>query len=100
MADYDFHQLSPHDLELLARDLLQAHWRVTIESFKSGKDRGIDPRYAGHRERTIVQVKHYVRTGLAGLLREVRQEADKVRRLRPSRYVLVTSVPLSAQNKG
>lgn len=99
MANYDFHQLSPVDLEILARDLLQAHWRVTIENFKSGKDRGIDLRYAGHRERTIVQVKHYVRTGLAGLLRELRQEADKVRRLRPGRYVLVTSVPLSAQNK-
>jgi hypothetical protein len=24
MAHYDFHQLSPHDFELLTRDLLQA----------------------------------------------------------------------------
>lgn len=99
MADYDFHQLSPYDLELLARDLLQAHWGVTLESFKSGRDGGIDLRYAGHRSRTIVQVKHYVRTGLAGLLRELAKEANKVQRLRPARYVLVTSVPLSAQNK-
>ncbi len=42
MLDYDFHQLSPYDLEILARDLLQAHWGVTIESFKTGKDGGID----------------------------------------------------------
>ena len=37
MSDYDFHQLSPHDLETLTRDLLQAHWKITIESFKSEK---------------------------------------------------------------
>ncbi len=46
MPDYDFHQLSSYDLEILTRDLLQAHWGVTIESFKIGKDGGIDLRYA------------------------------------------------------
>ncbi|WP_448166854.1 nSTAND3 domain-containing NTPase [Burkholderia ambifaria] len=99
MAAYDFHQLSPHDLELLARDLLQAEWGVSIEDFKPGKDRGIDLRCAGAATSTIVQVKHYVRTGLAGLLRDLKKEAAKVRRLKPGRYVLVASVPLSAQNK-
>lgn len=99
MADYDFHQLSPDDLEILARDLLQAHWCVTIESFKTGKDGGIDLRYAAGTGKIIVQVKHFVRTGLAGLMRELDKEAAKVRRLKPTRYVLVTSVPLSAVNK-
>lgn len=99
MADYDFHQLSPDDLEILARDLLQAHWGVTIESFKTGKDGGIDLRYAAGTGKIIVQVKHFVRTGLAGLMRELAKEAAKVRRLKPTRYVLVTSVPLSAVNK-
>ncbi|MGY3404038.1 RecA/RadA recombinase [Bradyrhizobium sp. GM5.1] len=99
MADYDFHQLSPDDLEILARDLLQAHWGVTIESFKTGKDGGIDLRYAVGTGKIIVQVKHFVRTGLAGLMRELSKEAAKVRRLKPTRYVLVTSVPLSAVNK-
>ena len=46
MADYHFHQLSPDDLEILPRGLLQAHWDVTIEIFKIGKDGGIDLRYA------------------------------------------------------
>ena len=45
MANYDFHQLSPHDLEILARDLLQAEWGITLESFKTGRDGG------GRRER-------------------------------------------------
>jgi adenylate kinase family enzyme len=99
MAAYDFHQLSPHDLELLARDLLQAEWGISIEDFKPGKDRGIDLRYAGSATSTIVQVKHYIRTGLAGLLRDLKKEAAKVQRLKPGRYVLVTSVPLSPENK-
>ncbi|MGO3930632.1 restriction endonuclease [Rhodopseudomonas pseudopalustris] len=99
MPDYDFHQLSPYDLEILARDLLQAHWGVTIESFKSGKDRGVDLRYAAGSGKLIVQVKHFLRTGLAGLMRELTKEAEKVRQLRPTRYFLVTSVPLSAKNK-
>jgi hypothetical protein len=99
MADYDFHQLSPHDLEILARDLLQAHWKITLESFKSGKDAGIDLRYAAAQGKIIVQCKHYIRTGLTGLLRDLKKEAVKVQCLQPTRYVLVTSVPLSQADK-
>jgi Restriction endonuclease len=99
MADYDFHQLSPPDLEILARDLLQAHWAITLESFKNGKDAGIDLRYAAAQGKIIVQCKHYIRTGLTGLLRDLKKEAVKVRHLQPTRYVLVTSVPLSPADK-
>ncbi|MCR4305319.1 MAG: restriction endonuclease [Gallionella sp.] len=99
MADYDFHQLSPHDFENMARDLLQADWGLILESFKTGKDGGIDFRYAKAGSRIVVQCKHYVRTGLAGLLRDLKEEAAKVHKLKPQRYVLVTSVPLSPTNK-
>jgi Restriction endonuclease len=99
MPDYDFHQLSPYDLEILAGDLLQAHWSVTLESFKAGRDGGVDLRYATGSNKTVVQVKHYLRTGLNGLLRDLKTEASKVHRLQPCRYVLVTSVPLSPANK-
>ena len=99
MSTYDFHQLSPHDLELLTRDLLQQHWGKTIESFKTGRDGGIDLRYAEGGNKTIVQVKHYVGTGLAGLMRTLKEEAVKVAKLKPQRYVLVTSVGLTALNK-
>ncbi|EKX55721.1 hypothetical protein D516_3971 [Rhodobacter sp. AKP1] len=99
MPEYDFHQLSPYDLEVLTRDLLQAHWGVDIESLKAGRDGGIDLRCAVGPSRTIIQVKHYLRTGLASLMRDLVLEAVKVRRLAPSRYVLVTSVPLSPANK-
>lgn len=99
MPDYDFRQLSPHDFENMARDLLQADWGLNFESFKTGKDGGIDFRYAQSGHQVIVQCKHYVRTGLAGLLRDLGKEATKVRKLKPQRYVLITSVPLSPSNK-
>lgn len=96
---YDFKQLSPHDLELLARDLLQAEWGVRLESFKTGRDGGIDLRYAKVGNSVVVQCKHYAESGVGALTRAMRKEAPKVRRLAPDRYVVVTSVPLSPRNK-
>ena len=96
---YDFQQLSPHDLEKLVQDLLQDEWGVLLESFKTGRDGGIDLRYACGTHSVVVQVKHYLKTGWAGLLRDLRLEVTKVSALKPSRYVLATSVPLSPANK-
>lgn len=99
MSDYDFHQLSPYDLEILARDLLQEHWGVAIESFKAGKDGGIDLRYAQGANKLIVQVKHFLKSGLSKLKSELNKEVRKVKQIQPTRYSIVTSVPLSAGNK-
>jgi len=99
MSDYDFHQLSPLEFERLARDLVQVEEGITLESFKEGRDGGIDFRYARGSEKTIVQCKHTVRGGLTSLLSALRSEAPKVRKLDPTRYLLITSVPLSPANK-
>lgn len=99
MPNYDFRQLSPHDFEQLARDLLQARDGIVLESFKSGRDLGIDFRHARAIDSTIVQCKHYAGTGFAGLMVELRKEVLKAARLRPTRYILVTSVGLTPANK-
>ena len=99
MADYSFQQLSPHDFELLSRDLVQARDEIQLESFKAGRDQGIDFRYAKGSANLIVQAKHYAGTGLAGLLRELRKEAVKAKKLNPGRYILTTSVGLTPPNK-
>ncbi len=98
MADYDFKQLSPHDFEQLARDVLQARDGLVLESFKAGRDQGIDFRHACAATNIIVQCKHYVGTGLPGLIRDLKKEALKVQPLKPSRYVLVTSLGLTPAN--
>ncbi len=56
MSDYDFHQLSPYDFEIITRDLLQARDGFLLESFKTGRDGGIDFRHASAaRGKIIVQ---------------------------------------------
>ncbi|SER90111.1 nSTAND3 domain-containing NTPase [Sphingobium sp. YR768] len=99
MPDYDFSQLSPHDFELLCRDLFQGETGLTLESFKSGKDGGIDFRHARGGANIVIQCKRFVETGVVGLLRELGKEAGKVARIAPNRYVLMTAVPLSDANK-
>jgi len=97
---YDFKSLSAYDFETLVRDLLQKHLKIFLESFKSGRDKGIDLRYAPASNKSlIVQCKHYAETGYPGLFVALKKETAKVRRLAPARYCVATSVPLSPVNK-
>src|SRR4051794_14823288 len=96
---YDFSSLSDYDFEILVRDLLSARDDSRYESFKAGRDQGIDLRCLKSGT-TIAQCKHWVRSGFAALSRHIEnKEAAKVKLLAPDRYLLVTSVPLSAANK-
>ena len=101
MPTYDLKQLSSRDFEELTRDLLQAEWNVTLEAFRVGRDQGIDLRHLpAEGGATIVQCKHYAVSGYAKLHTHLKNnEVDKVRKLKPARYVLVTSVELTDNNK-
>jgi hypothetical protein len=92
---HDFRQLSPLDFENLVRDLLQAEFGLLFESFGPGKDGGIDFRFARTDKSTVIQVKHYVDSRANSLVRAAAKENAKVLRLKPSRYILATSVALS-----
>jgi DNA polymerase III delta prime subunit len=99
---YDFTTLSPDDFEELTADLLSKEWDVRLETFKRGKDKGIDLRNTRVLDppgTTIVQCKRYAPHKFADLLRVVKSEKSKIDALRPARYVLATSVPLSPDNK-
>lgn len=101
MGRYDYKSLSPQDVEELTRDLLQAEWNVPLEAFKTGRDRGIDLRYAPlDGGATIIQCKHYASSSVSSLLSHLRSsEMPKIQQLQPWRYVLVTSLPLSPSDK-
>ena len=99
MLNYDFKQLSPHDFEQLTRDLIQARDDFILESFKTGRDLGIDFRHARTASDTIVQCKHYAATGFTGLMANLKKETVKVEKLKPTRYIVVTSVGLTPPNK-
>ncbi len=100
MANYDFRSLSPHDFELLCRDLLQKQLGVRLESFTTGRDSGIDFRFRTKTENLIVQCKHYVESGFDALSRALAgKERKKLDALKPTRYILATSVGLTPTRK-
>lgn len=101
MTNYDFSSLSDKDFEVLVADLLSIEHNARFERFKAGRDGGIDGRYfAPSGGQVIFQCKHWARTGFAALLRSLKNtEYAKVVNLNPTRYILATTVPLSAADK-
>ena len=98
--EYDFKSLSDYDFELLVCDLLSEQLGRRIESFRRGRDQGVDLRYASDSGGTVVvQCKHYANTPFSGLCAAAKAEGEKIQRLRPERYVLVTSQFLSPAEK-
>lgn len=100
MSDYDFHTLSPIEFEALSRDLLQKELGITLESFTSGRDDGVDLRYSTAKgTNTIVQCKRHITT-YAKLKSHLKsKELPKLSKLSPDRYILTTSVGLTKKNK-
>ncbi len=99
MSSHDFHQLSPLDFEELVRDLLQCEFKIRLESFGPGRDGGIDFRFARGALTTIVQAKHYSGSPSSALIRSAKSEDEKVKRLKPQRYILATSQSLTPNQK-
>jgi hypothetical protein len=100
MAGYDFTGLSPSDFETLCRDLLERSLAIPLQAFTTGRDKGIDLRHAPvEGQDLIVQCKHFARSGYPKLRSHLlKMELPKIKRLRPQRYVLATSVGLSPPN--
>ena len=99
MLEYDFQVLQPNEFENLTRDLLQKKEGVFIESFTSGRDGGIDLRFASLKikNKVVVQAKRY--KDYKKLKQVLYEEARKVAVLNPDRYILSTSVGLTPANK-
>ncbi len=98
MAEYDFTILQPAEFETFSRDILQAREKLFIESFADGRDNGIDCRFAyGQNRQCIIQCKRYAKW--SDLKTTLSREVEKVKKLNPNRYIITTSVDLTAHNK-
>lgn len=99
---YDFMTLAPDDFEAVVADLFSKEWGARLETFKPGKDQGIDMRHSrtltGESE-VIIQCKRYRSDRFAALARSLADEQANLQRLRPARYVVATSVALSDHQK-
>lgn len=96
---YDFSNLSPMDFENIVRDLIGAHAGVRFEAFAEGPDDGMDGRYTVGADATVLQAKHYLRSGFATLKSTMTKERPTIDRLQANRYILATSAPLTPANK-
>ncbi|MBL8029688.1 MAG: restriction endonuclease [Candidatus Doudnabacteria bacterium] len=98
MDIYNFLNLSSIEFEVLSRDLLQKFLNIRLESFIAGRDGGIDLRcYQDKEETIIVQCKRY--ENYNSLISNIKKEAGKAIKLKPKRYILTTSSPLSRKQK-
>lgn len=100
-ATYDFQNLSFDDFERLTGDLLQRSLGVPFESFRTGRDGGIDLRYApSESDSIIVQCKRYAPEGFQKLLADLKNvELPKIIKLNPTRYIISTSCKLNPDQK-
>jgi hypothetical protein len=101
MSDSDFGTLTDKDFEVFCCDLLGVALGYRFERFKPGRDQGVDGRFfvAGTLE-AVLQCKHWPRATTKDLLRHiVAKEAPKLHLLKPARYILAVSTPLSRRDK-
>ena len=102
MSNYDFSTLNDKEFEEIAKDLLNAKYNLELQSFKRGKDKGVDLRFSTNNNDNslVVQVKHYIRSGYSQLKHSlISKELPKICDLNPDRYIVVTSITLSASQK-
>ncbi len=101
MPDYDFKSLSPWEFEQLSRDLLKAGIGIEFEIFKTGRDQGIDLRYSKSKSNEVVaQCKHYANSSISSLKANLKNdEINKIIKLSPQRYLLITSLGMTPGNK-
>jgi KaiC/GvpD/RAD55 family RecA-like ATPase/transposase-like protein len=102
MNTYTFSTINDKDFEILALDLLNEEFKLNLQDFKVGRDAGIDLRYSTttNKNSIVVQAKHYLKTDFKSLIRILKKdELPKVKLLKPDRYLIVTSLELSAKEK-
>ncbi|HTK19202.1 MAG TPA: restriction endonuclease [Mucilaginibacter sp.] len=94
MSLYQLEVLNDKEFEELCKDLLEKELGLLFQIFKTGKDKGIDLRYAENRENEIIiQAKRYVKSTFSNLTSELHREKDKMHKLmaKPQRYILMTA---------
>jgi len=99
MAEYDLGCLSSHEFELLICDIFQKKLNISLESFKSGRDGGIDLRGCLKGGTLIIQCKHYHKSSVSTLKSHLRDEVKKVEKINPKRYIIATSTELNPKDK-
>jgi len=99
--EYDFSKLNDREFEALGASIIENILTKRVEIFKSGKDGGVDGRFwIGETKEGIIQCKHYIATPYTTLVSKLKsEELVKVKKLKPAKYIFITSKKLSRKNK-
>lgn len=100
--NYNFSTLNDKEFEQITKDLLNAKFNLGLQDFKVGVDGGVDLRCSttNNNNSIVVQTKHYIGSDFAQLKSTLlNKELDKIKNLKPDRYIVVTSLTLSASQK-
>ncbi|WII38406.1 ATP-binding protein [Paenibacillus thiaminolyticus] len=100
MINYDYHKLlEPMEFQKLSRDIIQIRDGIFLESYKEGKDQGVDGGYFHKNHSIILQAKRK-KSDYRSLLRQLKnEEVEKVKKINPDRYILCVSMNLSKKEK-
>ncbi len=99
--DYDFSKLNDREFEALGASIMAKILGKNVEIFKAGKDLGVDGRFwIGEDKEGIIQCKHYAGTPYRTLISKLKsEEVAKVDKLKPAKYIFITSQKLTRVNK-
>jgi len=99
--EYDFSKLNDREFEALGASIVGKILNKRVETFKSGRDGGVDGRFwIGKKKEGIIQCKHYIETPYSKLITKLKSEESlKVNKLKPAKYIFITSKKLSRSNK-
>lgn len=94
----NYANLNDVEFEYLCQDVMSKKLGVDLRRFAPGKDGGIDLADKTYEPKFIVQVKHYIKTDVSGLINSLKKEVEKVEKLNPTQYYICCSKELTAKN--
>ncbi|CDB31855.1 aAA ATPase [Clostridium sp. CAG:575] len=96
--EYDFSKINDEEYEELFKDILKSTTGENFRTFAKGRDGGIDVISTNAKNKIIGQAKHYVKTPMTKLLKDLKnKEKPKVTRLNPDRYIVAFSQEITSQ---
>lgn len=95
----NYANLNDVEFEYLCTDIMSRKLGIELQRFTSGRDGGVDLTDDAYQKNIVVQVKHYVKTNVSGLITSLSKEVAKVKKLNPQQYYVCCSKELTAENK-
>ena len=96
MLNYD--NLNDMEFEALCNDIMSRKLGIPLRRFGPGRDGGVDLTDDATKKNIVVQVKHYRSSPTDQLVRSLKNELPKVKKLQPKKYYICCSRELTAKN--